>query len=418
MASPLPNGSPFGVPISQVQPNYVYVPSVTLSQQHLGNAAAVAAQTVPKIPNHPHIIEMSKYSNVQPPTTQQHHELQLASLELNIQPNPADSILAHPSLQQNFQLVAQQPTVLSSENLHSFEENIQEQPLEVMEGDGKEPVKTEIEESDVEKIRSSLAEVKETSHIWKAVRERILSQCRLWDLLLDKASFSYFYDAGEAQNEPKDNLRKFGAVIKEVEDLLGEFKCFMDACLQEDNDTTMHDGLCLGPELSRAYEVIPGKVYTIKGQDSISSFYRAFFTSNEVLNKDLTLNLPFMEDRVESNEDSDDENQHYDHNNQEDLDDDSEKKPHVCQGCGKSYSRHLNLAKHYEKCSSQLVPMEHCQWHKRSLDGRIVCDFNHCRQDFSEMISLWTHFQEEHALPGDYIFRCTECQLVLFIWKC
>merc|ERR1711944_297879 len=77
---------------------------------------------------------------------------------------------------------------------------------------------------------SSVADIKETSDVWKAVRGRVLSQCRFWDLLLDKASFSYFYD-GKAKKLPKDNLRKFRAVVKEIEDLLGEFKCFMDACL-------------------------------------------------------------------------------------------------------------------------------------------------------------------------------------------
>ena len=156
MASPLQNGNPFGMPLSQVQPNYVYVPSsaVTLSQP-LGDAATSFLMEhqemsknvvgginmgVPKLPS----------SDVQ----SQQHDMHLASLELSgIQPSSAvvTNQMISDSRCQNFPLVhvaadhQSSNSILPPEDLGSFEENVDKtyEGDEMIEGKALETLKTE-----------------------------------------------------------------------------------------------------------------------------------------------------------------------------------------------------------------------------------------------------------------------------------
>jgi len=42
------------------------------------------------------------------------------------------------------------------------------------------------EEESVEALKKAVADIPDVSQIWKVVRPRILSQCPIWDLLMDK----------------------------------------------------------------------------------------------------------------------------------------------------------------------------------------------------------------------------------------
>ena len=46
--------------------------------------------------------------------------------------------------------------------------------------------KSNNEEESVEALKKAVADITDVSQIWKVVRPRILSQCPIWDLLMDK----------------------------------------------------------------------------------------------------------------------------------------------------------------------------------------------------------------------------------------
>ena len=51
--------------------------------------------------------------------------------------------------------------------------------------------KSNEEEDKVEALKKAVADIPDVSQIWKVVRPKILSQCRIWDLLMEKVNL-YF----------------------------------------------------------------------------------------------------------------------------------------------------------------------------------------------------------------------------------
>ena len=45
------------------------------------------------------------------------------------------------------------------------------------------------EEDSIEILKKAVSEIPDVSQIWKVVRSRVLSQCQIWDLLMDKVDF-------------------------------------------------------------------------------------------------------------------------------------------------------------------------------------------------------------------------------------
>ena len=169
----------------------------------------------------------------------------------------------------------------------------------------------------------------------------------IWDLLLEKVNSTY---EKESKKLPKDNQRKFQHVVKEVEEILGEFKCFLDAVLDK---TSKENHLKIGPELKRAYHL--SEFLSLKETRSINSLYRSFF-------------------------DEIDEDQELDYDNS------------------------------YEDEIDEKFPTSNLKWSKDE-NGLIACE--NCSQDkktFPTFLLLWDHFQNEHALPQDFKFRCNDCQ--------
>lgn len=286
-----------------------------------------------------------------------------------------------------------------------FEKNLFYQE-KVGSGESSVQVKTEKEPSASDKLRLAVSEVEEANDVWALVREKVLSQCKLWDLLLDKAAFSYFYET-KSKKLPKDDLRKFKAVVSEMEVLLGEFKCFMDGCLVEDRQAD----LFLSPELSRAYGESPTRSWTVKDHDSINPFYLPFFTSNDFSNyycdmMDLDDDDIDLEEEVESSvggDDNDDPDyEEYDKPNNE----------FFCTKCSRSFAKEYNLEKHLVKCKGRIKPSERCKWIRKN-DGFLVCDFEGCESSesttFYDLKELWTHFANSHAKPEEFVFKCSKC---------
>ena len=115
------------------------------------------------------------------------------------------------------------------------------------------------EEENTKLLKKLVDEITNPFIIWKMVREKIHANCRLWDLLLDKAYFNGDFAETKKHDIGKNNLRKFQLVLIEIESILGEFKCFIDGCLQED-DENLYD-FSLGPEISRAFGEVSLAVY-------------------------------------------------------------------------------------------------------------------------------------------------------------
>jgi hypothetical protein len=267
-------------------------------------------------------------------------------------------------------------------------------------------------------LTEALTDVKHVSVVWKSVRERILTQFQIWDLILDKASFRYFYDT-KSKKLPKDNERKFRAVVTEMEALLGEFKCFMDGCLTEDNNekNSKAPGINLGPELCRAYDEKPSKKWILK--NSINPLYSHFFSGNDYSDASGTAHVgdfPFATDfdDFEDNfvEDSDKYmNEEEEEENEQPLIQEPKIGQYKCIRCNRRYTRQSYLDRHLKTCKEQPAPTKDCMWHRRESDGELVCDVNGCNIDstFNSNVSLWQHFQEDHALQEDFVFKCTFC---------
>ena len=68
------------------------------------------------------------------------------------------------------------------------------------------------------------------------------------------------------------DLKRFEFVLREIESLLGEFKCFMDGCLQEDLDNPSA-GFQLGPEVSRLFGEDQNKSWKLKDTENINPLY-------------------------------------------------------------------------------------------------------------------------------------------------
>ena len=47
------------------------------------------------------------------------------------------------------------------------------------------------EEDSIEILKKAVSEIPDVSQIWKVVRSRVLSQCQIWDLLMDKVKFDF-----------------------------------------------------------------------------------------------------------------------------------------------------------------------------------------------------------------------------------
>ena len=263
-------------------------------------------------------------------------------------------------------------------------------------------VKTESHEQNNELLKKIVSEVNNPSVIWKSVREKILSQCRVWDLLLDKASLSHLNDT-KARKMPKDNLKMFQFVVTEIETLLGEFKCFMDGCLDPDPENVSE--FYLGPEISRAFD-LQSKSWKMKENENINQFYAPFFNNLDPFsNSELSFfdNFELSDNDQSLNEEG----------GESDCKSNDFKDMFTCSTCDKIYTREQNFEKHKHKCSggSIIEPTKHCKWHERSVDGQIVCDFQGCgNSDFLTKSELWLHFQDEHALPEDFIYTCNDCQ--------
>ena len=195
------------------------------------------------------------------------------------------------------------------------------------EEDGEEDEELEDDEAEedprVSKLKALVEEVNDASLIWKVVRSRILSQCQVWDLLMDKACFRYYNElvasncnGEEAAADQKPSVqppaasraKKFRSVLAEMEVLLGEFKCLMDGCLhafnnqQEGSSTEIDDitrkggavpavpadVISISPELSRAYDQSRDQRWKVKAQAEVNSLYQHFFTDSERDRKEAT----------------------------------------------------------------------------------------------------------------------------------
>jgi len=180
--------------------------------------------------------------------------------------------------------------------------------------------KSNNEEESIEALKKAVADIPDVSQIWKVVRPKILSQCPIWDLLMDKASYQYYgenlnsedtkniatLNSKDANRSNLINSKKFRAVVSEMEALLGEFKCLMDGCLEVksskdttevqnrnnnpetgingennlDNSSQKDLEVSLSPELSRAYEKSLDTRWKLKDQNSINTLYQQFFSLN------------------------------------------------------------------------------------------------------------------------------------------
>ena len=314
----------FGLPISQAQPNYVYVPSATSNTTH--NVVEHSAtfildpQQMTKMPSN--VMTMAKRgegmsaAEVSSNFSPMH---QLPPLELSLQPTvtltETSSMIP---IQQNFQIVTTQQSKLfpqvipnTSYTDQSMQKNFENNGTDAELGQASIP-DVKIEEKDTlsppseelsrtSQIRSFITDVKEGPVAWKAVRSKVLSQCRLWDILVDKVDYDYMAETLSCKL-PQDKHRKFRRVVKELEELLGEFKCFMDGCVEEDKENICQ--FTLGPELCRAYEILPNKSWILKDESDINSFYRPFF-ENII---DIDNNNAENEEEQEPDEDLNDNN--------------------------------------------------------------------------------------------------------------
>lgn len=255
-------------------------------------------------------------------------------------------------------------------------------------------IKTEaIEESDHLKTALSSASEKE---IWIAIRERIFSQYGLWDILVDKAILN---DTREQDSHSKGDAKRFQAVVQEVEALLGEFKCFMDACLvHADPLEGTTSPLCIGPELRRAFKIPSDVDWKMRDKDKINYLYRSFFDND---NKE--------DEESDDDHGAGDGDDSYDNCPSPEIRQDL--KPNICVRCERSFPSMIQLQNHEKSCKQRRPPITvNCKWKRRISDGRIFCKFENCEATFPSVLALWNHFQENHALPEEFNFRCNTCQ--------
>ena len=215
------------------------------------------------------------------------------------------------------------------------------------------------------------------SGLWSSMRSKVWSQYQLWDILLDKALFSYVEEA--KCSGPNDNCNKFLAVVNEMEKLLGEFKCFMDGCVQDVEKEPNIPQDKLGPELKRAYQIHiqSGHTLVLKSIKCINPLYQKFFTQkpNQAVTKEDF--EPYISDDQRSLDGwtPDDE---------------------VSNNSIADTKRRPKIA---------------CAWMKRPGDGLLVCKFKDCpsTHGFSSVIDIRHHFQDNHAVPEDFIYPCNDC---------
>lgn len=277
------------------------------------------------------------------------------------------------------------------------------------------------EENDVVQVlKNVVGEITDANVIWKVVREKILSQCQIWDLLMDKACFRYIYDNNSPYNKNDDSGRKkFSGVVAEMTTTLGEFKCFMDGCLTEAKEGEEEKEVILGPELERAYDLPLYTKWRLKEADQVNPLFQHFFSEKV----DLTGGLAFPSSYLQKYNYEIDGDEYYDEEEDEDddldEDDDDEDFKYVdrkgdfkCPQCPRFYTRPIYLKKHLVKCTGKPKASEHCEWRKRESDGRFVCDVPGCTTDadWNASAGVWAHFQAEHALPEDLVFACDLCQ--------
>ena len=264
---------------------YEWPPSFVLDPQQLPKLSTDVTKRIGEIQT-PDI--QTNFSTIQ----------QLPTMELNLQSNInlTETSIGIP-LQQNFQLVTQETKdfseIVQNSSYHSeeLEKGLAFGEASVIREDFKFVVKSEENSADIHsdetsgipQIRKIVSDFKDGSLIWKAVKDKVLSNCQLWDILVDKANHDYISETMRLKLS-QDKHRKFKHVVKEMEDLLGEFKCFMDGCVEE-NKKNIPTQFSLGPELCRAYEIVPSKYCTLKDESAIDSFYRPFF---ENLNLDFS----------------------------------------------------------------------------------------------------------------------------------
>ena len=265
-----------------------------------------------------------------------------------------------------------------------------------------------------EQLKKIVSELNNPTVVWRSVREQILSHCQVWDILLDKASLSYFYET-KTKKLPKDNLRKFQSVLAEIESLLGEFKCFMDGCLEEDCDQLSEFNL--GPEVSRAFEEDIGKLWKMKEKDNINSFYTPFFNNHDSFN-DLLMcdNFDLSNNGLQEEPYIDYENEDVVETEGEGMaaETESDDKPigsnniYNCSNCGKIYTRQQAFEKHQQKCPSANMLKSHdektrpdCQ---KSLNLH-TCSV--CEKSFPYLSALNKH-EKNHATKQDAPSTITE----------
>ena len=132
-------------------------------------------------------------------------------------------------------------------------------------------------------------------------------------------------------------------MLREIESLLGEFKCFMDGCLQEDLDHL--SGFHLGPEVSRLFGEDQNKSWKLKDTENINPLYAAFF-KDDCTNTGEDVFLENFELEVDNELNSYQEDDEDSINQAKQL----PKPIFNCSTCGKIYTRESNLVKHKLKC--------------------------------------------------------------------
>lgn len=275
----------------------------------------------------------------------------------------------------------------------------------------------EDDDDDVKMLKSVVAGIPDASVIWKVVRGRILSQCQIWDLLLDKACYKFYSDKPDQQNVD-NKIRKVSLIIEELQCVLGEFKCLVDGCLNEMTDNQIN----LGPELSRAYEQPLSKLWGLKEDADINPLYQSFFSDDFISTEKLVNGgMAFPNALLDAFDDDNDDDDNEDEDETKpfvDEDDDvvsEDDGTYKCPMCARVYKFSAGLKNHIAKCDGQPMPSDKCQW-RRNESGRYACSFAGCTADKSWTTSAGVsrHFNDEHALAEDLKFPCEECSKRFF----
>ena len=409
-------------PVTQVHPGFVYV--TTPATTALPNSQQAA----------PYLLDQSQINrSIRIPSITQGYKaipsseaIQISSVDLGLESTTAQNhLFSNLPMQSNLTLLPSEhgfPSSLST-NMCSVPENEsktfdKQEPFLEEKGSisrvKEEP--SQQNENIVDRLKNLIDEVDDISLIWEVSRDLIFSKYRLWDLIIDMAAHTHSKDS----NDKTNNLTKFQIVIRKLEELLGEFKCFMDACAE--HNEALEDSFCLGPELSRAFDMPPNKSWHLKDITSIDSLYKPFFEDPEsnILDE---LEIPFMDFEDEGDEDTNDDNQLMPSNQVEvELQTFEDTKPFICSKCGNSYKRKSSWSQHEKKCvmsseiedkrSNQRTPSENCKWIVNKKNGLLACVFKDCQHEdlFQDELEVWKHFQDEHAMPEDFLFSCSICR--------